>query len=115
MLYPTDLSTEFYTTEGCHITEIINRADHAELSLARARVEPGVTTRWHVVDVREVYYLLSGEGRAEVGEETRDVGPGDAVTIPPGVRQRITNTGTEDLIFLCVCTPRFTPEGYREV
>ncbi|WP_222707074.1 cupin domain-containing protein [Neolewinella aurantiaca] len=115
MYFPTDLTTEFYTSEGCHITEVINRPDHEDVSIARARVEPGVTTRWHTVEAREIYYILAGSGRAEVGDETQDVGPGDAVSIPFGVRQRIANTGTEDLIFLCVCTPKFRQEGYREL
>ncbi len=115
MYYPTKPATEFYTTEGCHIIEIINRPDHEDVSIARARVEPGMTTRWHTVEAREIYYIQAGSGRAEVGEEVIDVGPGDAVSIPRGVRQRITNTGAEDLLFLCVCTPRFRPEGYREV
>jgi len=115
MKYPTKLATEFFTSEGCHIIEILNRADHPEVSLARARVAPGVTTRWHTVEAREIYYILAGEGLAEVGEECYPVGPGDAVSIPQEVRQRITNTGAEDLVFLCVCAPRFREEGYREV
>lgn len=106
---------EFYTTEGCHISEVINQADHPEVSLATARVAPGVTTRWHTVEAREIYYILSGVGRAEVGQETYEVSPGQAVSIPQGVRQRITNTGAEDLVFLCVCTPRFRQEGYVEL
>lgn len=115
MLYPTEPSTEFHTTEGCHIIEILNRADHEDVSIARARVDPGITTRWHTVEAREIYYILTGNGRAEVGDEIMAVGPGDAVSIPTGVRQRIANTGGEDLVFLCVCTPRFRQEGYREV
>lgn len=115
MQFSTDLSAEFYTSEGCHIIEILNRSDHPDVSIARARVEPGVTTQWHTVEARELYYILSGTGRAEVGEKIYDVGPGDVVSIPEGVRQRIENTGGEDLVFLCVCTPRFRAEGYREV
>ncbi|WP_273447649.1 cupin domain-containing protein [Neolewinella agarilytica] len=106
---------EFYTTEGCHISEVINQEDHPDVSLATARVTPGVTTRWHTVEAREIYYILSGKGRAEVDGEVIDVSPGQAVSIPEGVPQRIANTGTEDLVFLCVCTPRFRQEGYREV
>lgn len=106
---------EFYTTEGCHISEVINQADHPEVSLATARVEPGITTRWHTVEAREIYYILSGKGQAEVGEDVMEVVPGQAVSIAEGVRQRIKNTGQEDLVFLCVCTPRFRQEGYREV
>jgi hypothetical protein len=29
-----------------------------------------------------------------------------------GATQRITNIGRTDLVFLCVCTPRFRPENY---
>jgi mannose-6-phosphate isomerase-like protein (cupin superfamily) len=34
------------------------------------------------------------------------------VRIPAGVRQRITNIGNADLLFYCVCSPRFLPEAY---
>ena len=69
-----------------------------------------MTTRWHRLrGVTERYLILEGQGRVEVGElPTEDVGPGAVVLIPPGTRQRITNTGDADLIFLAVCTPRFT-------
>jgi mannose-6-phosphate isomerase-like protein (cupin superfamily) len=115
MKFSTDAATEFATTERCHIIEVINQPDHPEVSLAQARVEPGVTTRWHTVEARQICYLLRGQGRAEVGDDAWDVGPGDAVSIPAGVRQRITNTGVEELVFLCVCAPRLEAAGYREL
>jgi len=31
------------------------------------------------------------------------------------VRQRISNIGTNDLIFLAICNPRFTPECYESL
>jgi len=115
MKFSTNPAKEFHTSEQCHIIEVINQPDHPEVSLAQARVAPGITTQWHTVEAQEVYYILSGKGQAEVGEEAWLVGPGDAVSIPPLVRQRIINTGVTDLVFLCVCTPRFTVEGYKEV
>ena len=45
----------------------------------------------------------------------REVSPGDVVLIPPDCRQRITNAGEQDLVFLCVCTPRFIPEAYEDL
>ncbi|MGQ0502036.1 MAG: cupin domain-containing protein, partial [Panacagrimonas sp.] len=45
----------------------------------------------------------------------QDVAPGDVVRIPPLCRQRITNTGASDLVFLLVCTPRFLPEAYEDI
>lgn len=40
------------------------------------------------------------------------VRPLDVVAIAAGTPQCITNVGTADLIFLCVCTPRFRKETY---
>jgi oxalate decarboxylase/phosphoglucose isomerase-like protein (cupin superfamily) len=40
---------------------------------------------------------------------------GDVVLIPPMCRQRITNTGSEDLIFLAICTPRFSNDVYEDI
>ena len=52
----------------------------------------------------------------EVGNEKAQlVKPSDIVEIPAGVSQRITNNGNEDLIFLCVCLPRCTPDCYESL
>ena len=110
-------SEEFPTTERCHILEIINAQDNRDYSLARARVEPGITTTWHRLnDTTEVYYILSGQGTVQLGEDfMHDVKAGDTVEIPPNTAQRIANTGVEDLVFLCYCTPAFGPEAYEEL
>ena len=109
-------SQESFTREGCFITEIHNHADDPGVSVARARVEPGVRTALHVVDFEERYLIEIGEGVMTLGTQPPfPVGPGDAVRIPAGVAQRIENTGPRDLVFLCVCTPRFQTEGYREL
>ncbi len=112
-----DLEQEYFTEELCFITELSNIADDPELSIARARVEPGVTTRWHrLADTTERYVILSGEGEVELGDLAPEtVGPGDVVLIPPMCRQRITNTGNDDLVFLALCTPRFTENAYEDI
>lgn len=106
---------EFDTRERCWILEISNDADDDAASIARARVEPGVTTAWHSLRrIAERYLIVAGEGRVEIGDlEPVDVAPGDVVRIPPGMRQRITNTGARDLIFYAICTPRFDPDRYE--
>lgn len=110
-------SPEYWFEEGCHITEWSNTAADPALSVARARVPPGGTTRRHcLVDVTERYVILSGRGRVELGQaEPAEVGPGDVVVIAAGVSQRITNLGTDDLVFLALCTPRFTTASYRDL
>lgn len=108
---------EYFFREGCHIIEWLNDPESEALSIARARVEPGVTTRRHRLDgVTERYVVLSGRGRVQVGElAPKDVEPGDVVIIAPGQPQQITNTGREDLVFLALCTPRFRPHAYVDL
>ncbi|HCU67780.1 MAG TPA: cupin domain-containing protein [Desulfomicrobium sp.] len=109
-----DPAREYFFREGCFITELSNGEHDPAVSMARARVEPGRTTAWHALrDTVERYLVLEGHGLVEVGDlPPHPVGPGDVVLIPPGCRQRIANTGHGDLIFLAVCSPRFTPEAY---
>lgn len=105
---------EFATPERCHIIEVANDDGDDQISIARARVEPGVTTAWHSLDgIGERYIVVAGYGRAEIGDlEPVDVEPGDVVRIPPGTRQRIANTGDEDLVFYAICSPPFSDECY---
>jgi len=107
---------EFGTSERCYILEVASDQGDEAVSIARARVTPGVTTEWHhVVATDERYIIVSGSGRVDVGEmASAEVGPGDVVRVPAGVRQRITNVGTDDLLFYCVCTPRFRNANYRQ-
>ena len=108
---------EFYTDEQCHIVELHNTASDAGCSIARARVEPGVATRLHCVQATaERYVILEGVGSVEVNDQPPvTVGPLDIVTIPAGAAQRITNTGAQDLVFLCICTPRFETRHYLDL
>ena len=109
-----DASTEFPTPERCAIVEMRNTPDDASCSIARARVERGVTTQLHRLrGVSERYVILEGEGVVEVDGVRSPVAPLDVVFIPAGAAQRITNTGPSDLTFLCICLPRHVPECYE--
>ena len=116
-LFQSAESDEYYFEEGCHILELLNDPRDPAVSIARARVPVGVTTRWHELEgTVERYLIQSGVGRVEVGDApARDVGPGDVVLIPAGVRQRIHNPGPESLVFLAVCSPRFEARNYRDL
>lgn len=116
-IIPMIADAEFYTPERCFINELSNTDADPDVSIAKARVKAGVTTRWHRLrGITERYVILSGSGRVEVGNlPAQDISAGGVVIIPPGCRQRISNIGTEDLIFLAVCTPRFQPESYEDI
>jgi mannose-6-phosphate isomerase-like protein (cupin superfamily) len=109
-----DAAVEFPTPERCHITEVANDAGDELVSIARARVEPGVTTAWHkLTGVSERYIIVSGSGCVEIGDlQPVDVCEGDVVRIPADAAQRISNTGNDDLVFYAVCSPRFDASCY---
>jgi len=115
-LIPAASGDEFPTRERVLITERLNADSVPEVSLADCRVAPGITTELHCLSVAEWYVIFEGTGMMQVGElEPFEVGPGDSVEIPPGVSQRITNTGSADLRLQCVCMPRFTPDCYQSL
>ncbi len=110
-------TAEFSTPELCFINELSNSANDPDTSIARARVAPGVTTRWHRLKATtERYAILEGSGRVEIDDlPPQEIGPGDVVLIPPLCRQRISNLGSTNLVFLAICTPRFRPEAYEDI
>jgi mannose-6-phosphate isomerase-like protein (cupin superfamily) len=102
---------EYLTPERCFVVE--NYSDRL-VSIAKARVKPGVTTiAHHLKGATEIYIIARGRGNVKVGNlELTKVVAGDVVVIPAGVSQKITNTGKIDLVFHCICTPRFTQDCY---
>lgn len=103
----------FITKDGSEIRELLADRNSciARQSLAEARLPPGLSTTPHYHPVtEEIYYILAGQGSMRLGDEARPVVPGDAIAIPPGVAHQITNTGSEELRFLCCCAPGYQHE-----
>ena len=105
---------EYETTERCLITEISNDPNDADVSISLAKVKPKTTTAWHkLTKTNERYIIISGEGKMEIGGIIiKNVSTGDIVRIPADIPQRITNISEVDLIFYCVCSPRFMESCY---
>jgi mannose-6-phosphate isomerase-like protein (cupin superfamily) len=87
------------------------RGNSRRLSLAEVTIGPGAGSLEHYHrHTEEVYYLLKGQAQLTVGDETRMVGAGDTIVIPPGTRHKIVNVGEGELIMLAVCAPAWRPE-----
>ena len=103
-----------FTAGDDTILRVILHPDNEPLpigySLAHARVKPGKISYPHTLKSTEVYYILEGEGLMHIDEESSKVLPGQAVFIPANSSQYIENTGTGDLVFLCVVNPAWKSE-----
>ena len=103
----------FITKDGSEIRELLASRNSAirNQSLAEARLEPGGSTQEHYHKLtEEIYYITHGSGRIRIEEQTREIGPGDAIAIPPGQRHKLWNTGPEQLRLLCCCAPAYEHE-----
>lgn len=100
----------FVTKDGSEIRELLAHRNSAirNQSLAEARVPVGGATLAHRHrQTEEIYYITHGRGRIRIEDEAFEVGPGDAIAIPPGQRHQLWNTGAEPLRLLCCCAPAY--------
>ena len=98
----------FTTKDGSEIRELLAYRNSAvrQQSLAEARLPVGAATQEHYhAQTEEIYFITHGTGRMRLEAEVREVRAGDAVAIPPGLKHKLWNTGSETLRLLCCCAP----------
>ena len=103
--------TSFTTADGSTIRSILDatNAPVEKQSLAEARLSKGGETQRHYHKLsEEIYFMLEGEALMEVDGEVREVGPGDAILIPPGAWHQVK--ACTDIQFLCCCAPVYSHE-----
>ena len=103
----------FITKDGSEIRELLAHRNSAirHQSLAEARLPVGASTQEHYhPKTEEIYYITHGIGEIRIEGETRPVGVGDAIAIPPGQKHKLWNTGPEPLRLLCCCAPGYEHE-----
>jgi mannose-6-phosphate isomerase-like protein (cupin superfamily) len=70
---------------------------------------PGAAQALHRHDFEQVYIVVAGQGRMQIGGEGRDVAAGDFVHVPPDAPHGVTTTGDQVLSYISASTP-----AYRE-
>lgn len=104
----------YVTKDGSTIREWAGpgyAAPAANQSVAEATVPPGTATAaHHHVRSEEIYLVTAGRGLLKIGDEQREVVPGDCATIPPGSVHQLQNTGAEDLVVVCCSSPPYSHE-----
>jgi mannose-6-phosphate isomerase-like protein (cupin superfamily) len=108
-----DAAEAFTTKDGSTIRELFGLpAGGTKLqSLAEARLVPGGRTQRHYHALsEEIYFITAGRAEMELNGERTELGPGEAVAIPPGAWHEITALGDLELRFLCCCAPAYGHE-----
>jgi len=81
--------------------------DTASLFCDAYCLEPGQEQAGHRHAVGDkLYFVLSGTGRIRVGDDERDVGPGDLACAPAGEDHGVRNPGPGRLALLVMMAPK---------
>ena len=66
---------------------------------------PGGGSPLHDHPYNHAFYFLSGTATVHIGEQTWQTKPGTFVKVPAHKQHSVTNTGTQDLVFLVIYDP----------
>lgn len=91
---------------GVRIGFIVTKDRHPELSITVLEIQPGVEVPIHDHE-REVdsILVLSGTGKAFIGDSWHEIGPKDVLVMAPGLKHGVRNDGIEPLICYIVHAP----------
>ncbi|HLC04513.1 MAG TPA: dimethylsulfonioproprionate lyase family protein [Anaerolineales bacterium] len=77
----------------------IIRRDDLKMGLISVRPHDGLPIHTHDHE-DQLYYVLEGEGTIRMNDREFELGPGKAVTIPPGVAHGVRNESDKPLRYL---------------
>ena len=81
-------------------------ADGAAFTMVVEIFAPGGATPPNThARAQEVFYVLKGQGRAIADGQTREIGPGDCLMLPPGCEHVVENPGPGKLYCLTIMVP----------
>lgn len=97
---------------GSHVAMKVTGAEsEGAIAIMESRAPRGHGSPLHVhTNEDEIFHVLEGELRVEVGDETHIVGPGMLAFGPRGVKHRFVVTSDEARFMLIV-----TPAGFEEI
>jgi mannose-6-phosphate isomerase-like protein (cupin superfamily) len=73
------------------------KSETAGSILVEQTFQKGGTTNLHIHDQGdELFYIISGNGTATLGDQTVMIGPGDVIFVPKGAVHRIENLGNDE-------------------
>jgi mannose-6-phosphate isomerase-like protein (cupin superfamily) len=109
MLKNVDSAEHYRWGQVCDGWRLLERSD---LSVIQESIPPGAGELTHYHGrARQLFYVLSGELRIQMGEQRFRLTVGDSLEIPPGEPHRVRNEANVDAMFLVISAP--TTRGDR--
>ncbi len=84
------------------IQVLISSQEGPNFALRKFSMKPGGGMPLHTNTVEHEQYVLGGQARIGIDEQTYEVQPGDVIYIPAGARHFYENTGDKPFEFLCI-------------
>jgi len=92
--------TDFY------LSDAVIDADYTSVFTAQVcKIGPGGGSTTHKHTYNHAFYVASGNGEVMIEEQTFQMKPGTVVKVSEGKLHSVSNTGTEDLVFITVYDP----------
>jgi mannose-6-phosphate isomerase-like protein (cupin superfamily) len=111
-------TTAVTSASGTEVRALLDTTEKGQgrmsLAMETLRLGQHTDTHWHA-HLEEIYYILTGRGRMEIGDEARKVQAGDAILIPINRAHCLYNSGDDDLVLLCATSPSWYPKDYHSV
>ncbi len=94
--------------DNAHNVDARNLYNTPDAMITVITLEPGQSLKRHITPVDVAFYVLSGTGVVEVGDEKQAVGPDTLVESPKDIVHCWSNESNELLRFMVVKAPRPT-------
>lgn len=94
--------------DNAHNVDARNLYNTAEAMITVITLEPGQSLKRHITPVDVAFYVLSGEGVVEIGEEKQRVAADTLIESPKDIMHCWYNESPEPLRFMVVKAPRPT-------
>jgi len=108
--HKTDLGPEFWLSD-----DLVDTDYTSVFSAQLTKFGPVGGSSPHTHTYNHAFYFLSGTCSVKIGEQTWHVQPGTFVKVPAQEQHSVTNTGSEDLIFLVIYDPPPADNGFPEL
>ena len=85
-----------FDTGGTHVVGLAAPSRGSrEVSAWRLRLDAGAASPEHALTHEEVFVALTGHAVAQIADRRHEIGPGDALIVPPDVPFVLANEGDE--------------------